>query len=839
MRRIALLAFLALSIQLHAQVKPTPASQRLTKVEQRKQLESASLLNHIQFRNIGPTIMSGRIVDIEVNPDDPTEFYAAFASGGLWHTKNNGLSFDPIFDSEDILTIGDIAVHWSSKTIWVGTGEVNSSRSSYAGIGVYKSTDMGKSWQYMGLPESHHIGKIQLHPTNPNIAWVAALGRLYSSNKERGVYKTTDGGQKWKQTLYVDENTGAVEMEIDPTNPQVLYAAMWYRTRTAWNFEEAGKTSGIYKSTDGGDSWTLLNKEGSGFPSGEGVGRIGLAVFPGNSQIVYAVLDNQFRKPDTAQKAANSRLVLRDFKDLTKEQFLALPTEKVDSFLKLNRFPAEYNFTAIKAKVESGAFKPSVIYDYLKGPNDDLFDAGSITGCEIYRSDDGGKTWKKTNTQTLGMMFSTYGYYFAKIYVSPTNADKVVILGVPLMLSTNGGQTFKTIDNEIVHSDHHALWINPKRDSHMINGNDGGINITYDDGKNWFKANSIPVGQFYAVSVDDAKPYNVYGGLQDNGVWYGPSNHRETSAWLDGGQYAYRRIGGGDGMQVQVDTRDNSTYYAGSQFGSYFRNNKQNTARLPIRPRHQLGETPLRFNWETPIWLSKHNQDILYMGSNRVHRSLVKGEQMQNLSQDLTKGGLPGDVPFGTLTCLIESSLKFGLLYAGSDDGLVHVSSDGGYTWKNITGKLPKDLWVSCITASSIKEGRVYVTLNGYRNDHFAPYVFVSDDYGTNWRAISANLPFEPINVIKEDPKHEEILYVGTDGGLYVSIDGGQQYMMWTGGMPKSVPVHDLAIQTRDNELVVATHGRSIYIGKLDDVQKIFRDPVYRKEVEEKKKGSK
>lgn len=819
MRKLTVFPALLLVAFANAQVKPTPASERMKSVEQRAALEQKSVVNDVSFRNIGPTVMSGRVVDIEVNFADPTEFYVAYASGGLWHTTNNGQSFTPIFDSEAIMTIGDIAVNWSNRTIWVGTGEVNSSRSSYAGIGLYKSTNNGKSWEYLGLPESHHIGKIQLHPTDPNTAWVAALGHLYSPNKERGVYKTTDGGKTWKLTLAIDENTGAVDLEMNHDKPNELYAAMWYRTRRAWNFEEGGKTSGIYKSTDGGETWKLVTGPVSGFATGDGIGRIGLSMAWTNTNTIYAIVDNQNKKEGGAARPTSTGMTIRDFKGLSKDQFLQLDEKRVDSFLRNNRFPAEYNFSKIKEKVGKDEFKPSVIYDYLKGPNDDLLDASNIIGCEIYRSDDGGATWKKTNTKDLPNMYSTYGYYFGKVFVSPTNIDKIVITGVPIMMSVDGGKTFTNIDGDNVHSDHHFVWMNYKRDSHMIIGNDGGVNITYDDGKNWYKANSIPVGQFYSVFVDEARPYNVYGGLQDNGVWYGPSTNRESSGWHDNGNYAFKMIGGGDGMQVQVDTRDNNTFYAGSQFGSYFRNNKQGTQRLPIRPRHQLGETPLRFNWETPIWLSKHNQDIFYIGSNRVHRSFNKAENLQNVSPDLTKGGITGDVPFGTLTCLIESPIRFGLLYTGSDDGLVHVSKDGGYTWTNVTGKLPKDLWVSSIQPSAHVEGRVYVTLNGYRNDHFTAYVFVSDDYGTSWKPICKDLPAEPVNVVKEDLKNASVIYVGTDGGLYVSMDGGETSMMWTKGLPKSIPVHDIAIQARDNELVLGTHGRSIYIAKLDQVQ--------------------
>ena len=811
---------------LMAQVKPTPGADRLKKVQQRKLLENKSMLKDIRFRNIGPTIMSGRVVDLDVNPDDPTEFYLAYASGGVWQTVNNGQSFTSIFDSEDILTIGDIAVNWKSRTIWVGTGEVNSSRSSYAGIGIYKSNNNGKTWEYLGLPESHHIGKIQLHPVDNNTAWVAALGHLYSPNKDRGVYKTSDGGKTWKQTLYVDDNTGAIELDINPSNPDELYAGMWYRTRSAWNFEESGKTSGIYKSNDGGNTWQLLSKEGSGFPVGEGVGRIGIVVFPKNPKIVYAVVDNQDRKPDTSTRRTDTIYTIANFKDLTKETFAQLDDKKLEQFLRRNRFPAKYTAATVKEMVKNDKVKPTAVYDYLN-VNDGFTNTG-IYGCQVFRSDDGGVSWKKTHEKDISI-FSTYGYYFGKIYVSPYNENKVIIFGVPLQLSIDGGKTFKSIDKGNVHADHHAIWINPKKDSHIINGNDGGANITYDDGQNWFKCNTPPVGQYYSVTTDDAKPYNVYGGLQDNNVWYGPSNHREDIGWIDNGEYAYKSLVGGDGMQVQVDTRDNTTTYAGSQFGNYVRINRLTRAdRRPIRPSHDLGETPLRFNWETPIVLSKHNQDVFYYGTNKFHRSLNKGENLETLSADLSNGKKEGDVPFGTLSALAESPLKFGLLYAGSDDGNVHISKDGGYNWKKISSKLPPNLWVSHIAPSKFKEGRVYVTFNGYRNDHFLPYLFVSEDYGENWKAIGKDLPFEPLNVVKEDPKYDSILYVGSDGGLYVSVDAGNNFMTWNGGLPKSVPIHDIAIQERDNDIILGTHGRSLYVSKLDSVQILLKNPEYR-----------
>ena len=826
------LSFLLLVFTGSAQIKPTTAEERQKGMDLRKEMEKKSLLKDVKFRNIGPTVMSGRVNDVEVNPEDPTEFYVAYASGGLWHTKNNGQSFTPLFDNEDVMTIGDIAVKWyGSRIVWVGTGEVNSSRSSYAGNGVYKSSDNGKTWDYLGLPESHHIGKVQLHPTDPNTAWVAALGHLYSANKERGVYKTVDGGKTWKLTLAVDENTGAVEMEMNPNNPNELYAAMWYRTRRGWSFTESGPTSGIYKSTDGGSTWNLVSGPGSGFAEGKKLGRIGLSVYAKNPNIVFAVIDNYNALPDTGRKrpTGDTTIQLKDFKTMTAEQFKNIDDKKLDTFLRRQRFPAKYTAAVVKEMLSTGKIQPVALWDYFDVGDDGFSNAG-IKGCEVYRSDDAGKTWKLVNNK-LPQAFSTYGYYFAKIYVSPSNVDKIVVLGVNAWLSTDGGKTFKNIDGRNVHSDHHALWINPKKDSHMINGNDGGINITYDDGANWFKANSIALGQFYNITVDDAKPYNVYGGLQDNGTWYGPSNNRETVDWHDNGSYAFKSIGGGDGMQVQVDTRDNTTVYAGSQFGAYSRANKNSpfVGRVSVRPQHELGEKPLRFNWQSPIHLSKHNQDVFYFGTNRFHRSFNKGENSMNLSNDLTGGKKEGNVPFGTLVTMSESPLRFGLIYTGSDDGFIHVTKDGGYSWTAVHTKLPKNvqgLYVSRVIASKYKESRVYITLNGYRNDHFTAWVFVSDDYGTTWKQIFTDLPAEPVNVIREDPKQEKLLYVGTDHGLYISVDAGASSMAWMSDLPR-VAIHDIAIQERENEIVLGTHGRSIYIASLGEAQKLAADKAY------------
>ena len=825
-----ILVTLSLSLPLipvtaQLQLQPTSAKERMEGETRRKQLEEKSLISRVTFKNIGPTITSGRVTDLDANPEKPTEFYVSYSSGGLWYTKNNGQSFIPVTDNLPTTFMGAVSVNWKEKIVWIGTGEPNSLRSTYAGTGVYKSRDNGKHWEFLGLPESHHIGKIALHPTNPDIAWVAVMGHLYSPNKERGVYMTSDGGKTWKQTLYIDDKTGAIDVAVDPMNPLNVYATMWYKIRSAWNLEESGKTSGIYKSTDGGKTWKCMNTPASGFPTGDGVGRIGLAVYPKQPNIVYAVVDNNANRPATEtprRTETDTVYTLNDFKNLSKEKFDQLDDKKFNLFLRQNGL-VQYKAADIKTKVATGIFKPTVIEDYFGDAGDAIqaITNTPIIGAELYRSDDAGVTWKRTHKDFLEGMFFTYGYVFARVWVSPMNPDKVVLISVPLMESTDGGKTFKSIGKENVHVDHHAFWFDPKDDDHFINGNDGGINISYDNGETWFKANTPAVSQFYSITTDNKKPYNVYGGMQDNGVWFGPSNFTASYDWYGDGQYPYKNIGGGDGMQVQVDLRDNTTFYTGSQFGAYFRGNTEsNGNRLSIRPAHQLGEKPLRFNWLTPILLSRHNQDILYYGTNRFHRSLAKGDKMETLSPDLTNGYVPGNVPYGTLTTITESPLRFGLLYTGTDDGNIHISKDDGYTWTNISGKLPQKLWLSRVVASKFATGRVYASLTGYRYDNFAPYLYVSEDYGATWQAIGKELPMEPINVIQEDPDHENILYVGTDNGLYVSFDKGTSFMAATGGLPR-VPVYDIAIQERDHEIVLGTHGRSAFTAKIDKLQQL------------------
>ena len=808
-----LLFFLLALGTVVAQPTATPAQELLNSTSNLDYLVSRSLVAKLPLTNIGPSVMSGRVTDIDVNPMAPHEFYVCYASGGLWYTTNNGTTFQPVMDNSPTQNIGDIAVHWPTHTIYVGTGENNSSRSSYAGIGILKSTDKGVSWQHIGLADSHHIGKIEINPTDPNEVIVGVTGHLYSSDNARGIYKTTDGGNTWKQTLSLQDPVGIIEISVAPENFGVQYAAAWEKDRKAWDFVGSGTGSGIYKSTDSGDSWKLISSSQSGFPQGEGVGRIGIAAY--DAKTIYAIVDNQERRP--RESKVKQALAKQDFESMSLEGFFAVDQKLLTEFLEENNFPEEHTAKSIRTAVKNGKLKPSDLALYLSDANSDLFDT-PVVGAQVFRSDDAGRTWVKTHKSYLDDLYYSYGYYFGMIHVTPTDPNRIYIYGVPMLTSFDGGQAFESIDAPNAHVDHHALWINPDNAEHLINGNDGGVNISYDGGQNWIKNNQPSVGQFYTVYADQQTPYHVYGGLQDNGVWEAPHTSRESVAWHQYGHNNWTGIMGGDGMQIQVDQDNADIVYTGYQFGNYFRINRETNKRTNIKPKHKLGEAPLRFNWQTPILLSPHNNDILYLGSNKLHRSLNRGDDYITISKDLTSGGKKGNVPYGTLTAIDESRFDFGTLVVGSDDGYIHVSSDSGASWHRISDNLPQELWVSRVQFSKHIPSRIYATLNGYRWDDFTPYVYVSDDLGQTWRSLAKGLPLSPVNVVREDHTNADILYVGTDNGFFVSIDGGEAWHMFDADFPR-VAVHDLFIQERDNDLLVGTHGRSIYQLELEPIQ--------------------
>ncbi len=791
--------------------QPSGASFIEASYKLRKQREDNSLLKDFPARNIGPTVQGGRIVDIEVNLKNTKEFYVGYASGGIFKTVNNGITFEPVFDQVDALGIGDLGLSQSDrKILYVGTGEKNGSRSSYAGSGMYKTMDGGKTWQHLGLTGTHHISRVLIHPLDNNTVWVASLGALYSNNEDRGVFKSIDGGKTWKKTLYINDSTGISDVIINPQNPKQLIAASWERTRKAWDFKGNGVGSAIYRSEDGGETW---KKSVDGFPQGKSVGRIGLDVCWSKPNVVYAVIDNQEEvKEDKKLKPTDGKMKLSDLAKMTREDFLKLEDKKLDELLKENRFPQTYHAQRVKKDVRAGKYQIKAIAEYFgNDANADLFST-KIKGAEVYRSEDSGITWKRTHSFDIDGVYFTYGYYFGELRVSPSNTEDVFIYGVPMLKSSDGGKTWEEIDTlETMHSDHHALWINPQDAQHMLMGNDGGLYQTYDQGDTWLHINNMPVGQFYMVNVDMETPYNVYGGLQDNGVMKGSSRSvpNRTKQW--------ERIFGGDGMYVAPDPRNSKLVYTGFQFGNYFKLELDKSKTTRITPSHEIGEAPNRWNWCTPLMLSKHNPDIVYMASQRLYRSMNKAENWEVISGDLTKNKPQGNVPFSSISTMDESPLQFGLLYVGTDDGNVWVSTNGGGSWEAIHPGLPADRWVSSVFASPHDKATVFISLNGYRMDEYKTYLYESNDYGKTWKSIKGDLPESVANVIIQDPVNSDLLYAGLDQGTYVSLDHGITWHFFNQML--NVSSYDMMVHPRENDLVVATHGRSIFIADVKPLQ--------------------
>lgn len=740
----------------------TSAEERLKSYEKHQEMKENSIFKKLEWRNIGPYFMGGRIDDIEGYENKPYKFYAASASGGLWVTENNGTTWTPIFDHQSSITIGDIAISQTDENlIWVGTGEQNSSRSSYAGTGVFKSTDGGKTWKNMGLTDSHHIGRVIIHPEDNNIVFVAAMGHLFTDNEERGLYKTTDGGNTWKRVLQINPKTGVIDVVMHPGNPNMIYAASWQRERKAWNFVESGPESTLFKSTDGGETWEKIV---NGFPQNKYVGRIGLAVTPAAPDVLYAFLDNQEPKPQKKKK-----------------------------------------------KKDKGS-----------DANKKLFNT-NIKGAELYRSNDRGETWFKTHEKYLEQrVIYTYGYYFGQVRVSPGNADVVYILGVPLMKSTDGGKTFKDISKQGgiygdngVHADMQALWIDPKDPRRLILGNDGGLNISYDAGEAWQKINNIPLAQCYTIHYDDQKPFHIYTGLQDNGINVGPANFQFGSR-----KTTWKRLLGGDGAFAQTEPGNPDTVYVEMQFGYLTRLDRKNREFKFIKPKSPDKKSRYRFNWLSPYMVSHHNPYTLYMGAHKMLKSVNRGDTWMEISPDLTdKKNIDGDVPYATIVSINESPLQAELLYAGTDDGNVWVKKDSASGWEKINNGLPKK-WVTRIAASRYKKERVYITLTGYREDDFKTYVYASEDYGKTWTSIKANLPEEALNVIREDPVNENILYLGSDLGIYVTLDRGKNWYSLKNNLPTNA-VYDLRIHPRDKELMIGTHGRGVFLLSVETLEKM------------------
>jgi photosystem II stability/assembly factor-like uncharacterized protein len=714
-----------------------------------------NIIETFHYRSIGPTRQGGRTVDFAVPRQLPYTFYAATASGGLWKTVNNGQSFEPVFDNENVIALGFVAVAPSDPdVIWAGTGEPNNSDTdpglSYWGDGVYKSVDGGKSWHHMGLTESHYSGGIVIHPNDPNIVYAAALGHFFSDNSERGLYKTTDGGRSWIKSLSVTEDgrdIGVIDIVMDTEDPNTLYVAAWDKQRLPWRYIQSGTGSGIYKTTDAGKTWKKLT---NGLPQGK-LGRIGLDLFRKDTNILYAAI--------------------------------------------------------LEGKISRGRYDNTSL-------------------CTVYRTDDGGGSWRQVSSDDAPPQG---GSYYGQIRVDPNDEDHVYLLSTIVQESRDGGKTWERAWTWA--GDNHALWIDPDDSRHMLLGYDFGFSITYDGGKNWYHPDNLPLAYLYAVGVDMSYPYNVYGGTQDNGGWKGPSTKKgRIPIRLED----WEHVVGGDGFYHQIDPVTNRYLYNESQWGEIQRVDLKTGKRKWLPYRGGIGEDEIRLNWNTPILISPHNSDVIYHGSNFLMRSDYRGENWYKISPDLTtndpeKTGVSGGPMYCTITTIDESPVNKGVIWVGTDDGNVQLTTDGGKSWTRLNDRIPgnPEYYVSRVTASNHDAGTAYVTYTGRRRDDFRAFVFKTTDFGKNWESIVNNLPEESVNVIKEDRKNPSLLFVGTDKAVYVTIDGGSTWTKMQNNMPVN-PVHDLLIHPRENDLVVGTHGRGFFITDISPLQELDAEVLAR-----------
>jgi photosystem II stability/assembly factor-like uncharacterized protein len=704
-------------------------------------------LKNLEFREIGPAVMGGRIDDFGVVESNPNIVYVGTASGGVWKTTNNGTTWEPVFDKEGVSTIGDIAIAPSDPAVvWVGSGEPNNRQSSSWGDGIYKSLDAGKTWQNMGLRATLHIGRIVIHPKNPEVVYAAALGHLWGPNPERGVYKTTDGGKTWNQVLKINADTGVSDIAMDPESPDTLYAAAYERRRTPFGFNGGGPDGGIYKTVDGGATWKKLTK-GLPYENGGDVGRIGLDIYRKDSNIVYAIVQHE------------------------------------------------------------------------KGGT--------------YRSEDKGETWKKmgdTNPRPS---------YYSQIRIDPNNDLRIWELGAQMFYSEDGGKTFATQRVKGIHGDFHAMWIDPADSNHVITGCDGGIHWSYDNGRTWDFINTIAIGQFYEVGLDNEKPYKICGGLQDNGSWCGPSMSLTRDGIINSD---WTLMPGGDGFYARIDYAEPWIVYTESQDGHISRRDEHTGQQREIMPEAKVGEPHYRFQWNSPMEVSSHDHKTIYYGGNYLFKSMDRGDSWTRLGGDLTTGAdrnklqIFGKTPdkstlsrhdgveeYPTITTLSESPLTADVLWVGTDDGNLQVTRDGGKTWKNVAARvlgLPKGTYVTRVVASKYAEGAAFATFDGHRTDDYNVYLFQTSDYGETWKAIRNGIPDSAgtVHVVREHPKSANLLFAGTEFGLWVSWDHGANWIAVKNNFP-TVPVDDIEIQAEQNDLVLATHGRSIWI--FDDITPI------------------
>ncbi len=745
------------------------------------QMDDSGIARAFKWRNIGPANMSGRIADIEAVDADFTTVLIGSASGGVWKSVNAGTTWQPIFDTYGAASIGDVAFYQANPDIiWVGTGEKNPRNSIAWGDGIYKSSDGGKTFTHMGLKNTHSISKIITHPSNPDIVYAAAAGHLWGYTGDRGLFKTTDGGKTWNKLtngLPDDGKTGAIDMVMDLTDENVLYVGFWQRIRRPYRFDSGGPNGGIFKTSDGGESWTKL---ANGLPEGE-TGKIGLAICRSKPNVLMAFVEHGFQPGENLEDGTENP----DYKDMTK------------------------------------------------------------LGTGIYRSEDAGATWQYMNR------YNNRPFYYSHIYLNPVDDKIVYVVAGSYHISYDGGKTLER-QNTGIHGDYHALWSDPTNKNRYYIGNDGGSALTHDHGKNYIFFDNLPNSQFYAVGADMRDPYYVYGGLQDNGSWGGPSMSRERAGILTDHWFS---IGGGDGFYCAVDPSDWRTVYGESQQGSIFRINVETRESKYIQPRKESivnyddyvteemlktqeeagwgKNNPFRFNWNSPIVISPHDPSTVFFGGNFMFKTTDRGESWEIISPDLSTndpvkidrktGGLTADVTGAENHCSIvtisESPLNTGIIWAGTDDGNVQLTMDGGNNWANMRPNfkgVPEGIWVSRVEASHYDDGTCYVTFDGHRSDNFMPWVFKTSDFGKTWTSIRSNLPDGQVAyVIREDHKNKNLLFLGTEFGLFISTNGGKTWDRFMNNLP-TVAVHDLMIHPLHNDVIIGTHGRGIWI--CDDI---------------------
>ena len=746
--------------------RPSKGTERVAAFNQHQAAINLSAYKKLQWRNVGPDNISGRCTDVWGISGNKNIVYAAFATGGLWKTADAGKTWLPLFDKQGTQSIGNMAIAPSNNNIiYVGTGEANIFRASLPGIGMFKSADAGKTWQHIGLENTGTIARVIIHPTDASTVYVAAGGNEWSYNNDRGVYQTTDGGKTWKKILGDDNKTGCIDLRMDPSDPNTIYASMWNRIRKRWSDPVPEDNDHIYKTTDGGKTWKPLT---NGLPATKNTGRIGLAIAQSNPSVIYAFVDNHDKKREPKPGETDPYGRIRDI---------------------------------------------------------------IVKGVEVYRSNDKGESWNKMseNNDFMERFCGTYGWVMGQIRVNPMDENCVYILGVPMAKSNDAGKTWKRFQpkdttSDYIHGDNHGLWIDPADSNYIINGDDGGVALTYDGGKKWKNFyKQIPTTQFYNITYDSRVPYNIIGSVQDEGSFMG--SIKNTFGIKDSTISKWKYGPGGEGVIHAIDPGDANTIYTSSFYGRLIKANldlPDSVQERNIAPKKADDEETHRGEWLAYTMISPHNSFTVYHGMQYLFKSADSGATWKRISPDMSNnnkqrmGKTPYAINHQAITAVDESPFKKGLLYVGTDDGRVWISLNDGGNWNEITTGLPVNAHVSRLVASKYNAATVYVALSDRREDNISPYIFKSADMGKTWKPVAGNLPHSPVNVIREDPNKKNILYCGTDMGVYVSNTGGQKWVPLNNNLPAIVSVQDMFIHPKTNQLVIATYGRGIYA--LDDI---------------------